>query len=126
MSRICGAGDMDEAVQALKETTESLGPGTGVGPAASRSGGANALEDDELKPSFMRRPATDRSPPSHGRPVPTPVPVPVPMQALAHLPLPQTASEASSQDPNPRPATRRRTDSSKTTERTKAKAVMQV
>ena len=115
---------MDEAVQALKATTESPGPGTGVGPAASRSGGANALEDDELKPSFMRRAAADRSPPSHGRPVPTPVPAP--MQALTHRPLPQTASEASSQDPNPRPVTRRRTDCSKLAERTKAKAVMQV
>lgn len=126
MSRSCGAGDMDEAVQALKATTESLGPGTGAGPAASRTGGANALEDDELKPSFMRRAAPDRSPPSHGRPVPVPVPMPVPMQALTHLPPPQTATEASSQDPNPRPVTRRRTDSSKTAERAKAKAVMQV
>lgn len=124
MSRSCGAGDMDEAVQALKATAESLWPGTGAGPAASRSGGANALEDDELKPSFMRRAAPDWSPPSHGRPMP--MPVPVPMQAHSDLPPLQTATEASSQDPNPRPVTRRRTDSSKTAERAKAKAVMQV
>ena len=88
-----------------------------IGPAASRTaGGAKVLEDDELKPSFMRRPAPDRSPPSHGRP----------MQADTHLQAVQTAKEASSQDPNPRPITRRRTDPSKIAERAKAKAVMQV
>ena len=122
LSRSCAAGDLDEAVQALKATTESLGPGIGIGPAPSRTGGANPLEDDELKPSFMRRAAPDRSPPSHGRPLPAPVPM------HAHT-LPQaapTANEAISQDPNPRPVTRRRIDSSKTAARAKAKAVMQV
>lgn len=109
-------------MQALKATTESFGPSVGIGPAASRTGGANAVEDDDLKPSFMRRAAADRSPPSHGRPLPLPVPV----HADTYPKAAPTANEAISQDPNPRPVTRRRTDSSKTAARAKAKAVMQV
>lgn len=116
------AGDLDEAVQALKATTESLGPGIGIGPAPSRTGGANPLEDDELKPSFMRRAAPDRSPPSHDRSLGAPVPVHVHTVPEAA----PTATEAISQDPNLRPVTRRRTDSGKTAAQDKAKAVMQV
>ena len=109
-------------MQALKATTESAGPGIGIGPAASRTGGANALEDDDLKPSFMRRAAPDRSPPSHGKPLP----MAVSMHADTHPKAPSTANEAISQDPNPSPVMRRRTDSTKTAARAKAKAVMQV
>lgn len=124
MSRVCVAGDLDEAVQALKATTESVGPGVGIGPAGSRIGEANALEDDELKPSFMRRAAPDRSPPSHGRPLP--VPVPVPVHADTHPKAAPSVNEAISQDPNLLPVTRRRTDCSKTAAQAQAKAVMQV
>ena len=121
MSKNCAAGDLDEAVQALKATTESTGAGVFTGPAASRTGGGNALEDEELKPSFMRRAAPDRSPPSPGRPLP----LPVPTYADTYQAAPAD-NEAISQDPNPRPVTRRRTDSSKIAARVKAKAVMQV
>lgn len=92
-TRRCGVGDLDEAVQALKATAE------GTAAAACKTGGTSVLEDDELKPSFMRRVASDRSP---------------------------TANEAAVDDPNPRPLTRRRTEATRSAQPAKAKAAMQV
>ncbi|KAL3145746.1 hypothetical protein ABBQ38_015126 [Trebouxia sp. C0009 RCD-2024] len=87
------AGDLDEAVQALKATAE------GMTPAACTTGGESILEDDELKPSFMRRVSSDRSPP---------------------------AKEPAAHDPNPRPVTRRRTEATRNAAQpAKAKAAMQ-
>ena len=89
----CAVGDLDEAVQALKATAE------GMMPAVCTTGGPSVLEDDELKPSFMRRVSSDRSPP---------------------------AKEPAAHDPNPRPVTRRRTEATRNTQPAKAKAAMQV
>ncbi|KAL3156076.1 hypothetical protein ABBQ32_013064 [Trebouxia sp. C0010 RCD-2024] len=86
-------GDLDEAVQALKATAE------GMTPAVCTTEGASVLEDDELKPSFMRRVSSDRSPP---------------------------AKEPAANDPNPRPVTRRRTEATiNAAQPAKAKATMQ-
>lgn len=91
---MCAVGDLDEAVQALKATAE------GMTPAACTTGGESILEDDELKPSFMRRVSSDRSPP---------------------------AKEPAAHDPNPRPVTRRRTEATRNAAQpAKAKAAMQV
>ena len=108
------AGDLDEAVQALKATTEAGADPTG--PADSRTNGANLLEDDELKPSFMRRTASDRSPPSQGRAA----------QTQGILQSGHVDKEAGSSDLNPRPLTRRRTEPSNAARQAKAKAVLQV
>lgn len=101
-------------MQALKATTEAgAGPS---GPADSRANGANVLEDDDLKPSFMRRAASDRSPPSQPRAT----------QTWGSLQSGHVDKAAGSEDPNPRPLTRRCTAPTKTTRKAKAKAVLQV
>ena len=56
-SLVTCAGDLDEAVQALKATTEGADD-CNHGP-DSRLGGVNDLLDDDLKPSFMRHMAAD-------------------------------------------------------------------
>ena len=105
------AGDLDEAVQALKATTNNAElPGS---QADSGTNGASGLTDDDLKPSFMRRLAADKS--SNG------VTLPVKNSLQTDSPAKQRPPD----DVNPRPIARRRIDPASGARQAAAKAVLQ-
>jgi len=105
------AGDLDEAVQALKATTSNAEMPSGQ--ADSRWNGASGLTDDDLKPSFMRRLAADQSP--NG----------VTLPARNSLQTGSPAKERPPDDINPRPIARRRIDTASDAKQAAAKAVLQ-
>ncbi len=105
------AGDLDEAVQALKATTSNAEMPSSQ--ADSRSNGASGLTDDDLKPSFMRRPAADQSPTG------------VTLPARNSLQTGSPAKERPPDDINPRPIARRRIDPASDAKQAAAKAVLQ-
>ncbi|DBA75526.1 hypothetical protein WJX79_007572 [Trebouxia sp. C0005] len=105
------AGDLDEAVQALKATTNNAELASSQ--ADSETNGASGLTDDDLKPSFMRRLAADKSP--------NDVTLPVRNSLQTDSP----AKERPPDDINPRPIARRRIDPAFGARRAAAKAVLQ-
>ncbi len=105
------AGDLDEAVQALKATTNNAELPSSQ--ADSGTHGASGLTDDDLKPSFMRRLAADKSP--NG----------VTLPARNSLQPDSPAKERPPDDINPRPIARRRIDPAFGARQAAAKAVLQ-
>ena len=105
------AGDLDEAVQALKATTNNAELASSQ--ADNVTNGASGLTDDDLKPAFMRRLAADKS--SHG----------VTLPARNSLQTDSPAKERPPDDINPRPIARRRIDPASAARQAAAKAVLQ-
>ena len=105
------AGDLDEAVQALKATTNNAELPSSQ--ADSGTNGASGLTDDDLKPSIMRRLAADKS--SNG--------VTLPVENSLRTDSP--AKERPPDDVNPRPIARRRIDPASGARHAAAKAVLQ-
>lgn len=105
------AGDLDEAVQALKATTHNAELPSNQ--TDSGMNGANGLTDDDLKPSFMRRLAADKSP--NG----------VTLPARNSLQTDSPAKKRPPDDINPRPTARRRIDPASSARQAAAKAVLQ-
>lgn len=105
------AGDLDEAVQALKATTKNAELPSSQ--ADSGTNGASGLTDDDLKPSFMRRLAADKSP--NG----------VTLPARNSLQTDSPAKERPPDDVNPRPIARPRIHPASGARQAAAKAVLQ-
>ena len=117
MDLLCATGDLDEAVQALKATTEGAEPGTD--PGVTRCTNANAMLDDDIRPSFMRHVAANHKDPSNAAAC-TDV---MPQRTLGVKHKGANNSKADSKaDGNPRPNVRRRTD---TDARASARDVLQ-
>ncbi|DBA80496.1 hypothetical protein WJX77_011409 [Trebouxia sp. C0004] len=104
------AGDLDEAVQALKATTSNAELASSQ--ADSGTNGASGQTDDDLKPSFMRRLAADKSPN-------------VTLPARNRLQTESPAKERPPDDVNPRPIARRRIYPASGARQAVAKAVLQ-
>ena len=111
ISAAATAGDLDEAVQALKATTNNAELASSQ--ADNATNGASGLTDDDLKPAFMRCLAADKS--SNG----------VTLPARNSLQTDSPAKERPPDDINPRPIARRRIDSASAAKQTAAKAVLQ-
>ena len=105
------AGDLDEAVQALKATTNIAELASTQ--ADSGTNKASGLTDDDLKPAFMRRLAADQPPDG------------VTLPARNSLQTDSPAKERPPDDINPRPIARRLIDPASGARQAAAKAVLQ-
>lgn len=106
------AGDLDEAVQALKATTGGNDSPTSNADNLHASG---ALTDDDLKPAFMRRSASDKLHHPDGA-----------MAAEDAQLMDVAQARQAGVDMNPRPMARRRLDPAATARKAAATAVLKV
>ena len=107
------AGDLDEAVQALKATTGGTDSPRNTDTNPQHASGT--LTDDDLKPAFMRRLTSDRLQPDG-----------TVMAEEAQLMGREQARQGGELDVNPRPVSRRRLDPAATARKAAATAVLKV
>ena len=107
------AGDLDEAVQALKATTGGNDSPRNMNSNPQHASGA--LTDDDLKPAFMRRLTSDRLQPDG-----------TVTTEEAQLMGALQARQGGELDMNPRPVSRRRLDPAATARKAAATAVLKV